>query len=151
MKYKNHQGVTLIELLIVVLIVGILASIAVPSYMDYMRKGARAAAAAGLLENAQAMERRYTEKTPACYVCTGETAADVTDELPRRQSPDSGTAQYILSVSAGDTDTFTLVATRAGNMGGDDCGDLTISHLGVKGVTNQPGGATITRDECWGL
>ena len=39
---KHQRGFTLIELLIAVVIIGIIASIAYPSYAEHVRKGRRA-------------------------------------------------------------------------------------------------------------
>jgi type IV pilus assembly protein PilA len=40
---KHHQGFTLVELLIVVAIIGVLSSIAVPTYKNYVKKSEAAA------------------------------------------------------------------------------------------------------------
>lgn len=57
---SHSRGVTLIELMIVVVIIGILAAIAYPSYQRYVARTHRTAAAACLSQFAQGMERYYT-------------------------------------------------------------------------------------------
>ena len=53
----KRSGFTLIELMIVVVIIGILLSIAVPAYSEYIRRAHRAAAQQFLLEVAQRQEQ----------------------------------------------------------------------------------------------
>ena len=55
---KRQSGFTLLELMIVLVIVGILASIAIPSYRDSIRKSNRRAAQAVLMDIAN-RERQY--------------------------------------------------------------------------------------------
>ena len=57
--YRNMQGVTLMELMIVVMIVGILAAVAYPNYRDYAARAKRNEAKAALLQIATNQERFY--------------------------------------------------------------------------------------------
>ena len=60
---KLQHGFTLIELLIVVLIAAILATIAYPSYQNYIRQTRLASVRTQMLHNAQQLERYYTQKS----------------------------------------------------------------------------------------
>jgi type IV pilus assembly protein PilE len=57
---SNSRGFTLIEVMIVVAIIGVLASIAIPSYQQYVMRGNRAEAKNALLALAQRLEQNYT-------------------------------------------------------------------------------------------
>ena len=57
---NKQQGVTLVELMIAVGILGILAAVVLPSYQQHVITSSRTAATACLAEYAQFMERNYT-------------------------------------------------------------------------------------------
>lgn len=57
---SGQRGFTLLELLIVVAMIGIVASIAYPSYTRYVQKSVRTDAHAGLMQAASELERCYT-------------------------------------------------------------------------------------------
>ena len=59
---KNQKGFTLLELLIVVIIIGILASIAMPQYMKTIERAKTAEALTNLATLRGAMERYWYEK-----------------------------------------------------------------------------------------
>lgn len=137
--HTKHKGFTLIELMIVVAVVGILTAVAYPSYAEYVRRGHRADAKAGLLQAQQWMERaatatgQYPTALPAAFT---DWATDTT----KRYS--------IGFKGAATTTTYTLIATRkAGPQATDKCGDMTLTNTGVRSADSYT--VSDVEGECW--
>ena len=144
---SRESGMTLIELMVVVVIVGILAAIAVPSYQNYMIKGKRADAKAVLSEAANWLERAHVAN--GCYNYANMTdcqaQSGTATVLPFTASPKSGAANYKVSIAyASSGQQYTLSATPCGNDGAScpagsasltdgDCNVLTVNNQGQQG------------------
>lgn len=139
---QDQQGFTLIEILIVVAIMGILMTVALPAYQNSVLRSGRAEAKAELLQVASDQERYFSNFNTY-----------ITDALPlntptvadRNRTTVNGL--YVISVAAcaggAITNCFVATATPQGNQTGDACSTLTISNTGVRGATGD------TADECW--
>lgn len=133
------RGFTLIEMMITVAIAAILVAIALPNYTEYVRRGARAEARSGLQQAAQWMERGATAR--GTYPIETDSKKEFPAMLKTVQS-----GRYAISCetdAAGST--FTLTATPQGAQSGDKCGSFTLTHTGVRGLTNN----TETVQNCW--
>ncbi len=123
--HARSAGFSLIEIMIVVVIIGILASIALPSYNDYTLKTRRAAGTSCVTAAAQQMERFYT--TNLTYV--GAPAASVLDDICE---PTTLEFYDIALNPAPAARTYTVTAAPKGDQSSDPCGTLSINEAGTK-------------------
>lgn len=124
---KSLKGFSLIELMIVVAIIGVLASIAYPSYQQHVLKSRRATAHGCLQELAQWMERYYT--THMTYVDAS---------LPQTSCRTELEDFYEFSFSGTpDGSSYTLQAVAQGAQANDavngtSCSPLTLDQQGTR-------------------
>ena len=121
--HHKQKGFTLIELMVVVAVVGILSAIAYPSYAEYIRRGHRADARAGLLQAQQWLERAatatgaYPQTLPAALTWAGDSAKRYTicfenDAACNATAQSNTTGNSSTNPRANFTASYTLVATR---------------------------------------
>lgn len=134
----HHKGFTLIEVMIVVAIVGILSAIAMPSYTEYIRRGHRAEARAGLLQAQQWMERAATATG------TYPLAAAFPDTLKKVPSD-----RYGITVASTDGSTYILTGAPKGAQIGDKCGSYTLDQTGVRGANGKKQSDSGYNPDCW--
>lgn len=118
MQARVSKGFTLMELMIVVAIFAIIASIGYPIYVEQAKKSRRSDAKVALSDNAQSVER--------CRSNTNTYVGCATVNSP--------SGYYIITMAAA-ASTYTLTATATGVQANDKCTIFTITNTGVKGAT----------------
>ena len=150
---KNIKGFTLIEVMIVVAILGIISAIALPSYLEFVRKGKRTDAKVELLRIAQLQESYFVQNLSyAKNLTTGAGGLGLGASVKSEQE------EYTMTLSSLTPSTctglaganactgFTIKAEATGSQASDTkCGDFTLTNTGVKGRSGT--GETVKR--CW--
>ena len=151
------RGITLIELMIVVVVIGIMAAIAYPNYREFAARAKRNEARAALLQIATNQERFYLQNNSftcdltrlgfpvaAGFVTESRSyTVDVTACDANNFVTESGT--YTVDVTACNADNFTAQAVYniAGDVEAGKCGTFLINGRNVKtSLPNPPG-------DCW--
>jgi type IV pilus assembly protein PilE len=130
---SGMNGFTLIEILLVVVLLGVLLSIALPQYQRYLQRGHRVDAIRMLTGTAACLERHRTRMgTYDTSLCL-----DII-----------GNGYYHLSiepVAMSSSDLFTVTAAPIEPDMGDYCGSLSLNQAGMQFIT----GPEDKRWKCW--
>lgn len=133
LRSTKPNGFTLIELMITVVIIGILASIAYPSYLSQVRKSRRADAVQALAQVQQAQERWRANNT---------TYSGSISSLGVNATTAGG--YYAIAVSSATTSSYVATATAiTGKSQASDTGCTPLT------VTVANGTASNTPVSCW--
>jgi len=132
------RGMTLIELLAVIIILGILTTIAVPSYRAYLIRSQRTEARTSLLQVQAAQEKFYLQNNAYTNNMTALGVPATSD-----------TGLYTIAVptlgAAGQSYTATATPVTGGSQAADTkCTQLSVTDTGVRGATGSGGVA-----QCW--
>lgn len=146
----RQQGFTLIEVMIVVTVLGILASIAYPSYQQYLARGYRTEARALISELAQQAEQLYSARGDYRLFARCPAAA------PCPAGDRGGDALYTVRFDASGAHGFEVRATPTARFQagwpGDDCvgATLVLSQSGAQTVTGvAEGDVGRLAQTCW--
>ena len=132
--YRHMRGITLMELMIVVVIVGIMAAIAYPNYRDFAARAQRNEAKAILLEIAQNQERYYLQNNDYGTLSELGYGADTI-------TTDTGSYQVTINPPP-DASNFRAVASyQKGGAEAGKCATFTIDGRGAQ--------TSLPRDDCW--
>ena len=130
---KNHShGMTLIELVIVMAVMGILLTLSVPSYQSYMLRVHRTEAIRMLLQASMCQQRIYA----------GHGSYDT-----NRCRPGSEYQRYQVTYQPADTQgrTYIAMATPKGAQLADPCGSLSLDQNGARSIS----GVNSSIIKCW--
>lgn len=140
-QYHRQQGLTLLNLLMGLVVLGILSGIAIPGYQQYLIKARRDTAQSALLVLAQQMQGVYSD--------TGSYMPNATaPALPYTQAPIHGSrAYYDLSLSSIDGQSYVLRATPKDVQAGD--GFLELTHTGQQRWDKNDNGSIEANERQW--
>ena len=133
MKTTRIGGFSLIELLITFLVIGILAAIAYPSFVQYVVRGSREAAKSELLQLSNLQEKIYLNSSSyATSITAGYNGRS--DGGLGMASGRTSDGKYAVAIvpAAGPTNVYTITATPVAGTRQAADGNITIASDGTR-------------------
>jgi type IV pilus assembly protein PilE len=132
---SRQRGVTLVELMVVVVILAVIAAIAIPSYRQQVLRSNRSDAKVTVMQAAQNLERCFTRNSTysGCY-----------DDDPETIPSPEGLYEVTVDVDDLGTGYDISAAPQEGQANDTACGNFTLNEANVRDVTG-----TGTVAECW--
>ncbi len=140
----GERGFTLIELVFAVAIIGILAAIAFPSFMDSVRKSRRTDAVTALNNVQQAQERYRANKTAYADNLTAAPTAD-----PAGLGLTTGTAAGYYTIALVSATATSYEATATAVSGSSQANDTNCATLEYAGTTSAGTLSYAATSPCW--
>ena len=132
-QHRARNGFTLIELMITLVVIGILAAVAYPSYTQYTVRGSRQAAQGELVQLANLQEKIYLNSNTYAVSVTAAYNGTSAGGLGKTSGLTED-GKYTITVSPSDTpgQVFTLSATPVSTGPQANDGAITLSSTGAK-------------------
>ena len=139
---RSSRGFTIIEIMIVVVMIAILASIAIPSYTQYVTRAKSQEASSTLLSQRVKMEQFFQDQRTYVGAC-----------LPGTVAPPPGGLKYF-AIACGGLSNAGYTITATGNCGGgvdaSMCGFAFSIDQGNNRITVAvPAGWSLPAGNCW--
>jgi type IV pilus assembly protein PilA len=135
--HRNRKGFTLIELMIVVVIIGILAALAIPRFMRATTKS-KQSEAKNILKQIYAMERAYRQEKDVYWITANSASAAAQNAFAGIGVEVMASARYTYSIASTDAGATNFTATATSGILDDDAAvdTWTINDQGVLTCTS---------------